>query len=405
MGNATSADENSSFWENAVSHGPAWDPRFGNVNFYHDRSQPTRLYMHKNVWTDTSEEAAPLSQLMLSRQGIQQQNLASLVNFETGRDDQFMTSWYKNGLAWEYYDNNLENELIAKRSDSYSGDRGYPEKRIWYLVNSITNADIALRQGGMFYHGDIQPSTVMFDDANKVKMIDNRLVNPTKTLYERMLYDKRVKGALSPTLMEQLAQKKVVPRYDPSREDSWALGMTALCAATGNTLDDYYDWETPALKDMAIQSDLDNLSTVTYSQELRQFMRNCLAPSEMNRWPMEANADYLRGFQKDIENFQFDFKDLTPQIITERKEEKRVVRDVVKVEGLAFNSLVAPGDDSFFRAEAAPQPAASQVITDYIDFFNQPEIVSTEVKEISNVNVVQENLYENRFVEAPPSFF
>jgi len=46
--------------------------------------------------------------------------------------------------------------------------------------------------------------------------------------------------------------RKVSPSFDPNKEDSWALGMTLLCGATNTTLDDYYDWDKPALKEGAI---------------------------------------------------------------------------------------------------------------------------------------------------------
>ena len=56
-----------------------------------------------------------------------------------------------------------------------------------------------------------------------------------------MLNNRLVKVPLSPRLCEEMRIGKVNPVYNQSKEDSWALGMTGLCAATGTTLDDYYD--------------------------------------------------------------------------------------------------------------------------------------------------------------------
>lgn len=63
-----------------------------------------------------------------------------------------------------------------------------------------------------------------------------------------MLFNKNLKASLSPQLCEQCEVKKVDPVYDPSREETWGLGMTLLCQANNTTLDDYYDYTVPRVK-------------------------------------------------------------------------------------------------------------------------------------------------------------
>ncbi len=66
-------------------------------------------------------------------------------------------------------------------------------------------------------------------DHPDIKTIDSTLVHLNKSTYSRMLYNRKIKAAISPTLCSQMEQKKVNPVYDPSKEESWGLGMTLLC--------------------------------------------------------------------------------------------------------------------------------------------------------------------------------
>ena len=126
---------------------------------------------------------------------------------------------------------------------------------IWYTANGLVNADCLLAREGGSYHGDLQPGTVLLtDNSNRpdIKTIDSTLLHLNKSTYSRMLYNRSVKAAISPTLCEQMEKKKVNPVYDPSKEESWGLGMTLLCQATDTSLDDYYDWSVPRVREEVI---------------------------------------------------------------------------------------------------------------------------------------------------------
>lgn len=372
-----------------MHHGDKWDPRYGDVSFYHLRQSPTEMYMYKNIWTDSSLESYPVTQFISARQNIANDALCRVRNYDMGRDNQFFTSFNKHGLAFEYYDDNIDSDLRMRGNQNYSGGpRNYTEPKVWYIINQIVNADMDLRDQGKFYHGDIQPATVLITPPTSsgnsdYKLIDSRLVHPTKNLYERMLYDSRVKGALSPDLLEQLARRQVTPRYDPSREDSWALGMTALCMLKGKTLDDYYDWRNKTLYRDVIYSDLDSLNGEV-SIPLADFVRRCLEERESQRIPMEGNRDFLTTLQRPIRNFELDFR-ATEQRRLEKYVEVQTkpqenVQQIVKIVK-KFDQEVPLEANSFFQQPMMEMPTSNIVPIDQGDGFFSTTEVEEKVEE------------------------
>jgi hypothetical protein len=100
-------------------------------------------------------------------------------------------------MGFEYYDHNLDK---ANREREMSGVQE-SEEMMWYTADSLVDADVTLNREGDAYHGDLQPSTVMLTDFSStpdVKTIDSTLVHLNKGTYDRMLFDRNVKAAVSP---------------------------------------------------------------------------------------------------------------------------------------------------------------------------------------------------------------
>lgn len=127
-----------------------------------------------------------------------------------------------------------------------------------------------------------------------------------------MLYNKGVKAAASPTLCSQLEEKKVNPVYDPSKEESWALGMNMLCQGTNTTLDDYYDWNVPKVKMDQVENGLYQLDN-QYSDQLHGFARSCLNESEDERPSMEDHLNWFEPYAREAREKRLTFKNARPK--------------------------------------------------------------------------------------------
>jgi len=374
MGNSASSTQYEQFNRDYVKYGEAKDPHYGHVVYYHERSNPNNLVLVKDKWTNSLAESQDINAFVQNRQGIEHPNLARCQNYIQEEDKQWFSTFYKHNLAFGFHENNLEKEILKRNSDlDFNNFKSFSEPELWYLTNCVNNVDLTLGREGGSYHGDIQPGTVMLDEQGKVRVIDSGLLHLNKTTYQRMLYDRNVKAALSPQLLEQIQQKKVNPEYDASKEESWGLGMVALCAATNTTLDDYYNWKVPELKRDVLQQKLDSIDG-PYSKQFHGFVESCLEETEDRRASLEDHERFLRPHQKDINDLQLDFKTRKSNVVQARPiliEEKKAPAP--------YNGLIS-GEDFFFR-----NPSANQIVTElkpviqpnpvvqlnYDDFFGQ----------------------------------
>lgn len=105
-----------------------------------------------------------------------------------------------------------------------------------------------------------------------------------------------------------MQERRVNPVYDQNKEDSWGVGMTTLCAATNTTLDDYYNWDIPALKEGAVQERLASIKGPSYSNELHDFIQKSLDFSEETRASLDDHEKFLRSYQKEANEVTLDFK-------------------------------------------------------------------------------------------------
>jgi len=371
MGNSSST-QYEQFHQYYVKHGEDKDPRYGHVVYYHHRNQPKDLVLVKDKWTNSLAESQDINTFVQNRQSIDHPNLAPCRNYIMEEDKQWCSTFYKHNLAFDYYDNNLEKEIRKRNSDAdFSNFKSFSEPELWYLANSVTNVDLALAREGGGYHGDVQPSTVLLDEEGKVKMIDSGLLHLNKTTYQRMLYDRNVKAAVSPQLLDQLQQKKVNPEYDASKEESWGVGMVALCAATNTTLDDYYDWSVPELRRHVLNEKLDSVNG-PYSKQFHGFVQSSLEDTDDRRASLEDHERFLRPYQNDINNLKLDFKQRKTLVASAIPIVVQEVRPD-KYTGLVY------GDDAFFRNPTPTEinrviePATVNPVVqlNYDDFFGQ----------------------------------
>ena len=384
MGNSSSTSaEYKEFRKYYIKHGEDDDPRYGHIVYYHHRNQPSDLILLKDKWTNSLSESQDINTFVLNRQSITHPNLALCRNYIQEEDKQWCSTFYKHNLAFEYFDNNLAKEISKRKTDGeFAAIKDFREPEIWYLVNSAVNANKTLLDETGSTSGDTQPNTCLLDGSGQLKLVDSGLLHLNKSTYQRMLYDKSIKAAVSPTLLTQLQQKKVNAEYDISKEESWSIGMTALCMATQTELDDYYDWSVPELRTQVLNENLDSVNG-PYSKQLHGFIESCLEETEDRRPSLEDHQRFLRPYQKEINDIQLDFKrkpvavqSTVPILLNETRQQPAPRID-------PYNGLVW-GDDNFFANPTQEQivrelqpvaPVVRPLNLEYDDFFGQQTTV------------------------------
>lgn len=382
MGNKSSAEtEIENFKNNFVKYADEDNKDYGKVSFYNNKYDKNDVVMLKNQWSNSLTEAEDMDRIIANRQNIVHPNLAHTRSYAKTDDKQWCSTFHKHTTAFEYHENNLESEISRRNSGVHHNVSSAPltEPEFWYMANATTSADVALNREGGAYHGNLQPSTLMLDNAGKVKLIDNQLIHFKHNTYTRMLNDRSVKAPLSPHLLDQLKVKAVNPSYNPSKEESWALGMTSLCAATNTKLDDYYDWSVPALKWDVVQH---NLSSVEgrYSKQAHGFIESCLEESEERRPCLEDHERFFKPYLDEVNQVKLDFK--TRNVRTVETITKPATQTIEYQTEIPINSIIR-GDDDFFsrkvvikkEAPVARPPSPKFIEVDADDFFARPEVI------------------------------
>lgn len=198
MGNKSSK-ELDEFYANWVQHSSVKDPRYDQVKFFHNRADPHQILMLKDRYTNEPGDSQEINALIENRRQIHHPNVCSSQDYIQQENSQNFSNFYKHHLAFEYYDNNQD--IQTRRRAQVNKEA--PEQQLWYTAYSLVDADCTLAREGGSYHNDLQPSTILHRDESEipdVKTIDSQLVHLNKSTYSRMLYNRNVKAAVSPTL-------------------------------------------------------------------------------------------------------------------------------------------------------------------------------------------------------------
>jgi serine/threonine protein kinase len=237
---------------------------------------------------------------------------------EVVRDDQGLSSFHKFNMGFEFHNQNLAKELHERKHVYDDGDydnssmKFFSEPEVWYLISSFASVIKTFEEHG-YHHGDIQPKNILVDPSGFVKILDNSLVNYGKIGYQKMVFDATYTTALSPILIDSLKERELNPRHDKVKSDIFSLGITALCAATNNSINHYYDWvnkrvrmayrsigENPipgSLKN-TVDDDLDRMQNIIgYSPQLVNTIRAMLHENESQRIGIDELLEFLEQHQ------------------------------------------------------------------------------------------------------------
>ena len=123
----------------------------------------------------------------------------------------------------------------------------------------------------------------MIDQHGFVKLIDSSLINYGETGYSRAMFTGKYRAALSPKLMHSLKYKELKPVHDPSKSDIFSIGITTLCAALNNKLDDFYDWSKGVIEWDSIKMALIRMNELGFSKQLIGTVEGMLKENESQR--------------------------------------------------------------------------------------------------------------------------
>ncbi|EGR31274.1 protein kinase domain protein [Ichthyophthirius multifiliis] len=202
------------------------------------------------------------------------------------KQDDFCSSFYKVGQLYEYYSNDLRQEIFERRKYNIP----YNESEIWYIIDSLVSVASYLKYKEVT-HGDIRPYNVFIDQIGQIKLGEQYSHPQTYSLYSQLLMGTTDDFFVSPQCLNGLRAHQEFPDFDRSKNEVFSIGMTALNAATlQDTNKECYDISQLTLNRENVQNLLQRVK-FQFSQNLSTTIENMLLHSQEQRASLEEILD------------------------------------------------------------------------------------------------------------------
>ena len=305
MGNSNERTAMQTFKKDYEKRALDENDRYGRTKYYSKRSNPSEIIMVKDYWTNNLDESTSYDEMVNTRKELNHENLARCYVHDVYQENQFFTKFYKHSTAHEYHSQNLYKRISQHNKER--GRRGFSESEVWYLSYSMVDLDNTLMNDSLGTpHGDLQPKNIMYSEEGNIKILDNAIVT-NKDAYQKCNFNPSYFAPLSPELLTDLRRNKVNPdNYYSDKSEIWAIGITSLCASTGNYPEDYYNWRSKTYLREKVAEDLENLQGQRSPEQI-MFIRKCLEEDPNQRWTVGEASEYFRPYREDARHRRLNF--------------------------------------------------------------------------------------------------
>jgi serine/threonine protein kinase len=257
------------------------DPRYGEITVLEDKASK-ELVSLKEVMSKSSVDFNKEMTNLKSRSKITHPNVIKLIGYTHKSEDNLCASFYKFLLIIEYLEMDIEREIIKKKTE----DQYYLEEQLWYVADSLAGALSVLQQNNIV-HGDLKPGNILISKTGVYKIAEQSIVgNAMPSYHQRLSGYNDVKCYLSPHLVKELQKQNLKPKHNPYKSDVFSLGMVLLHAASLQSCDRFYKWDSFTIDQKEIEQRISSLK-LKYSESLQNLLRDMLNFNE------DARPDFV----------------------------------------------------------------------------------------------------------------
>ena len=253
------------------------DPRFGEILIY-KKKNTNELIFAKEKLTSNKQSAANDIRELKSRVALNRPNLQKMLGYSTAVKKELCSTNYLTQGFYEFPKSDLAKE-ISTRGQS---NQGFPEAELSSIASQSLNGLSSLHQERLT-HGDIRPQYLGYNrEAHEAQILD-RLADPTpleKTQASHIIAKKPL--YLCPELYKKLQGKDKLIKYDPAKNDLYALGLSVLEAGNGQSIQDIYN-SNGTINQANLDKHLGNFKSQYHGAYLNNFVQANLAANESAR--------------------------------------------------------------------------------------------------------------------------
>ena len=187
----------------------------------------------------------------------------------------------------------LEGGDPRARSTTY---KQHSETDMIGVLRGVSAAQVYLHEQMGYMVHDIHPSTLFFDQQERVRISDSSAYHPEhETGYLKMLRDVRHRAPLSPEQFGLLASHGAGDPHDKEKSSVYALGMVVLSAVHSVPFEMHYDFDSFRVDGGLVHERVTRMVEKGYSRYFQGLLGNMLN-SDPQRRP--TFAEIMRSIKK-----------------------------------------------------------------------------------------------------------
>ena len=254
------------------------DPRFGEIQVYKKKGSNEFIFSKEKMTSAKSTAAVDIRELK-SRMMLNRPNLQKMLGYSTSVKKELCSTNYFTQGFYEFPKSDLSKENSAR----VQGGNPYSEQELSHISSQALNGLSSLHQQKIT-HGDIRPQYLGYNkEAGDVQILD-RLADPSPVEKTQASHIVGGKSPLyiSPELYKKLQGKDRVVKYDPFKNDLYALSLSVLESGNGRPIKDIYN-TNGSIDQGKLDGHLNDFSSKYRGDYLNNFLRSNLAKDESSR--------------------------------------------------------------------------------------------------------------------------
>ena len=268
-------------WDQEVTLIPnrkANDPRFGEIHIFKKKNS-NDIVFSKEKMSSSKQQAGKDIRELKSRLALNTPNVQKILGYSTStRKELCSTSYYTQGF-YEFPKSDLHKESTQRIQNGQS----FTESELSGIASQALNGLNNLHSQNIT-HGDIRPQYIGLSKENNEAIILDRLADPSPI--EKVQASHIIGGKnqlyLSPEMYKKIQGKDNSSKYDPFKNDVYALGLSILEVGNGKSIKDIYN--TNGTVDQAkLDAHVNTFSQKYKGEYLNSLVRTSLAKDQSSR--------------------------------------------------------------------------------------------------------------------------
>lgn len=261
-----------------VPNRKANDPRFGEIHIFKKKNSNDIVFSKEKMSSSKQQAGKDIKELK-SRVALNRPNVQKLLGYSTStRKELCSTSYFTQGF-YEFPKSDLHKESTQKIQNGQS----FTESELSGIANQALNGLHNLHSQNIT-HGDIRPQYIGMSKESNEAIILDRLADPSTM--EKVQASHIIGGKnqlyLSPEMYKKIQGKDNSSKYDPFKNDVYALALSIVEAGNGKSLKDIYN-TNGTVDQTKLDAHLNAFSQKYKGEYLNNLVRTSLSKDQSSR--------------------------------------------------------------------------------------------------------------------------